>query len=40
MLDGNWTASFDNYSGSQKHTWELATDGDKLKGKVISENGE
>lgn len=35
-VDGTWTASFD----SQKYTWELATDGEKLTGKVIGEYGE
>ena len=39
-IDGTWTASFDSYSGTQKYTWELATDGEKLTGKVISEYGE
>lgn len=39
-VDGSWTASFDSFSGSQKYTWELATDGEKLTGKVISEYGE
>ncbi len=40
LVDGTWTASFDSFSGSQKYTWELATDGEKLTGKVINENGE
>lgn len=39
-VDGSWTASFDSFNGSQKYTWELASDGEKLTGKVISENGE
>ena len=39
-VDGTWTASFDSFSGSQKYTWELAADGEKLTGKVISEFGE
>ena len=39
-VDGTWTASFSTFSGTQKYTWEFASDGDKLTGKVISENGE
>jgi len=39
-VDGTWTASFDSFSGVQRYTWELATDGDKLTGKVIGEYGE
>jgi hypothetical protein len=39
-VDGTWTASFDSFSGTQKYTWELASDGEKLTGKVISEYGE
>jgi hypothetical protein len=39
-VDGTWTASFSTFSGTQKYTWELASDGEKLTGKVISENGE
>ena len=37
---GAWTASVDSFSGTQRYTWELAADGEKLKGKVITENGE
>jgi len=39
-VDGTWTASFDSFNGTQKYTWELAADGEKLTGKVISEYGE
>jgi hypothetical protein len=39
-VDGTWTASFDTFSGSQKLTWELVSDGEKLTGKVSSEFGE
>jgi hypothetical protein len=39
-VDGTWTASFDSFSGSQRYTWELSTDGEKLTGKVMSESGE
>lgn len=35
-VDGTWTASFD----SQRYTWELSADGEKLTGKVINESGE
>jgi hypothetical protein len=35
-VDGTWTASFD----SQRYTWELSTEGEKLTGKVMSESGE
>jgi len=40
VVDGTWTASFDSFGGSQRYTWELAADGEKLTGKVISEYGE
>jgi hypothetical protein len=39
-VDGTWTASFDSFSGSQRYTWELAAQGDKLTGTVVNENGE
>ena len=39
-VDGTWTASFDSFGGTQKYTWELEADGEKLTGKVISESGE
>jgi len=39
-VDGTWTASFDSFSGTQRYTWELSSDGEKLSGKVISESGE
>ncbi len=39
-VDGTWAASFDSFSGTQKYTWEFATEGEKLTGKVISESGE
>ena len=39
-VDGTWTGAFDSFSGTQKYTWELAASGEKLTGKVISENGE
>jgi membrane protein implicated in regulation of membrane protease activity len=39
-VDGTWTASFNTFSGSQKLTWDLVSDGEKLTGKVTNEYGE
>ena len=39
-VDGTWTASFNTFGGSQKLTWELASDGEKLTGRVTNEFGE
>jgi hypothetical protein len=39
-ITGKWTAEFDSPIGTQKYTYELKVDGDKMTGKCIGEAGE
>jgi len=39
-ITGKWTAEFDSPIGTQKYTYDLKVDGDKITGKCVGEAGE